>query len=50
MLNPFPERSSSLNIFVRNLSHEVSEEDLWDCFAPYGRVTAVTLIGCEMTV
>ena len=34
-----------MNIFVRNLSHEVSEEDLWDCFAPYGRVTAVTLIG-----
>jgi len=34
-----------LNIFVRNLSHEVSEADIRDCFAPYGHVTTVTLIG-----
>jgi len=34
-----------LNIFVRNLSHGVTEEDLRDCFAPYGHVDAVTLIG-----
>ena len=33
-----------MNIFVRNLSHEVTEEDLWDCFALYGHVAAVTLI------
>ncbi len=34
-----------MNIFVRNLSHEVTEADLRDCFAPYGDVTTVTLVG-----
>jgi RNA recognition motif-containing protein len=34
-----------LNIFVRNLSHEVREEDLRDFFAFYGDVAAITLIG-----
>ena len=34
-----------MNIFVRNLSHEVREGDLRDLFAAYGEVATVTLVG-----
>ena len=34
-----------MNIFVGNLSHEVSQEDLTGFFTAYGRVSNVTMTG-----
>jgi len=33
-----------MNIYVGNLSHEVSEEDLREAFEAFGQVTSVTII------
>lgn len=33
-----------MNIYVGNLSHEISEEDLREAFEAFGQVTSVTII------
>jgi RNA recognition motif-containing protein len=37
-------RGISMNIYVGNLAYEVTEDDLRTVFAPFGEVTAVTVI------